>query len=155
MSRAPSSGGGPAQPDETDWKIIEILQSGYESNNTIARRLELSEGTIRQRIKRLKEAGILTVRALIDPNLLENQQLALIGVNVAESRLLEAKAEEISRIDGVLAVSIASGRYDLLVEVLVDSNHGLVRFLTERLSAVEGISKTESFLLLKSFGKHI
>lgn len=144
-----------AQPDETDWKIIEILQAGYESNNTIARRLNLSEGTIRQRIKRLKELGILTVRALIDPNLLENRQLALVAVNVAESRLLEAKAEEISGIEGVLAVSIASGRYDLLVEVLVDSNHGLVHFLTEHLSAVEGISKTESFLLLKSFGKYV
>lgn len=144
-----------AQPDEVDWKIIEILTCGYESNNTIARRLKLSEGTIRQRVKRLKQLGILTVRALVDPNLLENRQLALVAVNVAESRLLEAKAEEISKIEGVLSVSIASGRYDLLVEVLVDSNHGLVHFLTEHLSAVEGISKTESFLLLRSFGKYI
>ncbi len=143
------------QPDEIDWKIIEILACGYESNNTIARRLDLSEGTIRQRIKRLKELGILTVKALIDPNLLENRQLALVAVNVAESRLLEEKAEEVSRLEGVISVSIASGRYDLLVEVLVNSNHGLVQFLTERLSTVEGITKTESFLLLKSYGKYV
>jgi Lrp/AsnC family transcriptional regulator for asnA, asnC and gidA len=145
----------PAQPDEVDWKIIEILAGGYQSNNTIARDLKLSEGTIRQRIKRLKELGILKVKALIDPNLLEKRQLALVMVNVAETRLLEAKAEEISHIDGVISVSIASGRYDLFVEVLVDSNHGLVRFLTEKLSAVEGITKTESFLLLKSYGKYV
>ena len=145
----------PAQPDEIDWKIIEILACGYQSNNTIARDLRLSEGTIRQRIKRLKELGILKVKALIDPNLLDKRQLALVTVNVAETRLLEAKAEEISRIDGVISVSIASGRYDLIVEVLVDSNHGLVRFLTEKLSAVAGIAKTESFLLLKSYGKYV
>lgn len=145
----------PLQPDETDWRIIEILAGGYESNNTIARRLNLSEGTIRQRIKRLKELGIITVKALIDPNRLENRQVALVAVNVAETRLLEAKAEEISQIDGVISVSILSGRYDLLIEVMVDSNHGLVRFLTEKLSMVEGIAKTESFLLLKSFGKYV
>lgn len=145
----------PAQPDETDWKIIEILAAGYQPNNTIARDLELSEGTIRQRIKRLKELGILHVKALIDPNLLEQRQLALVTVNVAETRLLESKAEEISRIEGVISVSISSGRYDLIVEVLVDSNHGLVRFLTEKLSSVEGITKTESFLLLKSYGKYV
>jgi Lrp/AsnC family transcriptional regulator for asnA, asnC and gidA len=143
------------QPDEIDWKIIEILACGYQSNNTIARDLKLSEGTIRQRIKRLKELGILTVKALIDPNLIEKRQLALVTVNVAETRLLEAKAKEISGIDGVVSVSIVSGRYDLIVEVLVDSNHGLVRFLTEKLSIVEGITKTESFLLLKSYGKYV
>ena len=145
----------PAQPDEIDWKIIEILAAGYQPNNTIARDLELSEGTIRQRIKRLKELGILHVKALIDPNLLEQRQLALVTVNVAETRLLEAKAEEVSRIEGVVSVSISSGRYDLIVEVLVDSNHGLVRFLTEKLSSVEGITKAESFLLLKSYGKYV
>ena len=145
----------PAQPDEIDWKIIEILAAGYQPNNTIARDLELSEGTIRQRIKRLKELGILHVKALIDPNLLEQRQLALVTVNVAETRLLESKAEEISKIEGVISVSISSGRYDLIVEVLVDSNHGLVRFLTEKLSSVEGITKTESFLLLKSYGKYV
>jgi Lrp/AsnC family transcriptional regulator for asnA, asnC and gidA len=55
----------------------------------------------------------------------------------------------------VLSVSIASGRYDLIAEVLVDSNRGLVRFLTEELSAVEGVISSESFLMLKSYNKFV
>ncbi len=107
------------QPDETDWKIIEILQQGWVPNNTIARVLNISEGTVRSRLKKLKDAGILTVRALINPDVLANKQLVLVALTVAESRLLERKAEEVSRLPNVLSVSITSGRYDLIAEVLV------------------------------------
>jgi len=143
------------QPDQTDWKIISILKESYVPNNTIARRLGISEGTVRTRLKRLKEAGILQIRALINPDVLENQQLVIVAIRVAESKLLERKAEELSRLPNVLSVSIASGRYDLITEVLLDSNRGLVRFLTEELSTIEGILASESFIMLKSWRKFV
>ena len=42
-----------------------------------------------------------------------------------------------------------------MLEVLVDSNRGLVRFLTETLSTIDGISTTESFVTLKSYKKYV
>lgn len=143
------------QPDATDWKIIEILRKGAVPNNAIASQLGISEGTVRGRLKKLREAGILQVRALINPEVLENKQLALVALRVTESRLLDRKAEEVSKLRDVLSVSITSGRYDLIAEVLVDSNRGLVRFLTEQLSAVEGVLSSESFLMLKSYAKYV
>jgi Lrp/AsnC family transcriptional regulator, regulator for asnA, asnC and gidA len=143
------------QPDETDWKIINILKEGYVPNNTIARELGISEGTVRARLKKLKESGILQVRALINPDVLENKQLVLVAIRVAESKLLDLKAEELSRLPNVLSVSIASGRFDLVAEVLLDSNRGLVKFLTEELSMVEGILASESFIMLKNYGKYV
>jgi Lrp/AsnC family transcriptional regulator for asnA, asnC and gidA len=143
------------QPDQTDWKIIDLVRTGVVSNSAIADRLGLSEGTVRQRIKRMKESGVLAFRGLIDPDVLANRQLTLIGANVMESRLLDDKAREISELPNVLSVSIASGRFDLIIEVLVDSNHGLVDFLINEISSIEGISKTESFLLLKTYSKFV
>ena len=143
------------QPDATDWKIIQILRQGLQPNNKIADILGVSEGMIRRRIQNLKEAGILELKAMINPEVLENQQLAVIGVNVTESRLLDTKANEIAKLENVLSVSIVSGRYDLLVELLVDSNKGLVTFLTKSLSTIKGISNTESFLLLKKYNKRV
>jgi len=143
------------QPDDTDWKIISILKRADVPNNTIARKLGVSEGTVRARLKRLKEAGILQVRALINPDVLENKQLVIVAVRVAESKLLERKAEELARLENVLSVSIASGRYDLIAEVLLDSNRGLVHFLTEELSTIEGILASESFIMLKSYNKFV
>lgn len=141
--------------DETDQAIVRRLRQENATNIDLARELGVSEGTVRQRLKRLKDTGVLKVAAGIDPDALENQQAALVAVNVSRASLLESKAGEIADLSHVLAVSIVSGRYDLMAEVLVDSNHGLVDFLTGELAGVEDVSATESFLLLKSYGKYV
>lgn len=141
--------------DELDWSIVNELRKGDMTNNALAELLGISEGTVRQRLKRLKDSGVLRVRALINPDVLARQQMASIAIMIAESRLLDQKAREIAKLDNVLSVSIMSGQYDLMAEVLVDSNRGLVKFLTETLPAVEGIVKTESFLMLKSYNKFV
>ena len=143
------------QPDKTDWQIINLLSEKYLPNITVARKMGLSEGTIRQRIKKMQTAGILKIKALRDTNVLENQQLAIVAVNIAQANHLDKKAKEISQLEEVLSVSIVSGRYDLLIEVLVDSNKGLVKFLTESLSNIKGISTTETFLTLKSYHRWV
>ena len=143
------------QLDNTDWSIIELLSEQYLSNNEIARRLDISEGTIRRRIKALQDEGIMRIKAQLDPNVLEERQIAIVTANVTEANLLDKKAREISRLNGVVSVSILAGQFDLLIEILVDSNHGLMQFLINELSTVEGLSKTETFVILKSYGKYI
>ena len=143
------------QPDETDWKIINTLSKEHQPNNRIARQLGLSEATIRRRIKNLQNADIIKIRALLNPEILENRQLALVAANIEKSKFLKQKAQEIAKLDNVNSVSIISGRYDLMIEVMVESNKGLVNFVTEKLSTVEGISKTETFVVMKSIDKFI
>lgn len=143
------------QPDDVDRQIIHRLRQGNLTNTALSRELGMSEGAIRQRLARLKQSGALTVAARIDPDILAGQQLALVALNVQKVALLETKAREVSQLDRVLSVSIVSGRYDLLAEVLVDSNSGLVEFLTHELSKVGGLTHSESFLLLKNYGKYV
>ena len=68
---------------------------------------------------------------------------------------LEARARAVRALPEVRSVSIVTGRYDLLVEITVDSNQGLIRFLSESLAEVPGITSSETFLLLKTFGKWV
>ena len=143
------------QPDDFDWKLIGILRNGYLSNSEVAKELGVSEGMIRQRLKKLKESDILRVRGEINPEVLEQQQLAIVAINVNESKHLDQKAQEISAVENVLHVMIVSGQFDILAHVLVDSNKGLVKFLTEKLSAVEGIVATQSFIILKSINLYV
>ena len=141
--------------DELDSKIVARLRVENINNSALAEELDLSEGTVRQRIKKLKESGVLKIRAVINPDSLVRQQLAMVAVNITESKLLDTKAEEIAALENVLSVSITSGHYDLMAEVLVDSNHGLVEFLTVSLAGVSGIAKTESFLMLRNYNKYV
>ena len=143
------------QPDTLDWKIINILSQKDIPNSTVAKKLGVTEGTIRQRLKRLQNGGVLKIRALRNPSILENQQLAIVAATLMEAKYLDKKAREISELENVLSVSIVSGQYDFLIEVLVESNSGLVSFLTEKLSTVGGISKTETFVILKSYEKWV
>jgi Lrp/AsnC family transcriptional regulator for asnA, asnC and gidA len=143
------------KPDELDLKIIDILKEEDQSNNAVARKLGISEGTVRQRLKRLKEADILRIRAQINPEVLSNRQLAMVGISIQESCYLKERVEEIATLPDVLSASITSGRYDIMAEVLTDSNHGLVEFLTNQLSRVKGIRATETFVILKSLKKYV
>lgn len=143
------------RPDERDWQIISLLRGGVISNSAIAKELGVSEGMIRQRIKRMKDQGVLSLRGLINPEILQDRQVVWLGINVAATRQLEEKAEELSQLPNVLSVSIVAGRYDLVVELLLDSHRGLVSFLTEQLASVEGIVSTESFVTLRNYSKFV
>lgn len=142
--------------DALDRGIVEALRAdGRTNNSVIAAQLGVAEGTVRQRMRKLTEAGVVKVSALVNPEIISEHQLCMIGMKVGESQRLEATAEEVSRLPEVRSVAIVTGRYDLLVEVLVDSNHGLIRFLSESLAKVSGIRSSETFLLLKTYDKWI
>ncbi len=143
------------EPDDIDWKIIDCLRKEYKNNNAIARDLGVSEGMIRQRLKRLKSAGIIKITGLINPDALDNKMLALVAASLSDGSKLNSTAKKISAMDEVLSVSVSTGRYDIMIEVLVESNKGLVKFLTETLSQVEGVRDTETFVMLKSYGKYV
>lgn len=142
--------------DELDRGIVQALRDdGRTNNSVIAAKLGVAEGTVRQRMRKLTDAGVVKVSALVNPEIISEHQLCMIGMKIAESKRLEACAEEVTRLPEVRSVAIVTGRYDLLVEVLVASNHGLIRFLSESLAQVPGIESSETFLLLKTYDKWI
>ena len=143
------------RPDERDWQIIELLRAGTISSSAVASSLGVSEGMIRQRIKRMRDSGVLSLRGLINPDILPDRQIVLLGAKVAATRQLVQKAEEVAALPDVLSVSIVSGRFDLFIELLLDSHRGLVQFLAEQLSKVDGIQSTESFVTLKTYSKFV
>ncbi|NMA21178.1 MAG: AsnC family transcriptional regulator [Lentisphaerae bacterium] len=102
--------------DRTDKKIIACLvEDGRKSNNEIARMLNISEGTVRNRIRHLTESGMLKIVGMTAPEALPDHELVLIGVKVAVSKDLTEIAEKISRLPEVQAASIVTGRYDIMV----------------------------------------
>jgi Lrp/AsnC family transcriptional regulator, regulator for asnA, asnC and gidA len=132
-----------------DKRIIEHLQQdGRRPFTQIAADLGVSEAAVRARTNRLVERGILQVVGVTDPLKLGFQQQAMIGVRCERDRLLQV-AEAVSAFAEVDYVVITAGTFDLLIEVVCENNEALLRFLTERLRAVDGVRETETFVYLR------
>jgi Lrp/AsnC family transcriptional regulator for asnA, asnC and gidA len=141
--------------DDLDRKIILELQKNARClYKDIAVKFNTSKSTISNRVNRLIDAGILKLEARVDPFQIENKVAAVIGVNI-EGRGHLAVIEEIEKIPGVTSVWIATGKYDLFVEVMADSITDLTEFiLIEGLDKLQNIKFTESFILLHSNTKY-
>ncbi|HET9914308.1 MAG TPA: Lrp/AsnC family transcriptional regulator [Anaerolineales bacterium] len=139
----------PPALDDTDLRIIEALRKdGRVAFAQIAEQLGVSPGMIRQRYNRLVEEGFLKVVAITNPLRMGYRTMAMIGIRAEGSRLLEV-AEKISKLDEVIYMIISSGRFDIFAEVVCRDHEDLLRFITEKLSTIEGVRESESFMHLK------
>jgi Lrp/AsnC family transcriptional regulator for asnA, asnC and gidA len=136
--------------DDTNINIIRELKQGKKSFKKIADKLSITENTVRSRVNRLQEEGVLEICGLVDPATLPGHRTVIIGIKLSEMNLVE-KGKEISKLKGVISVSVVTGRYDLLILVLFKKGFGLLEFYTEEISKVDGISSVETFVVYKSY----
>ena len=135
--------------DEVDRYLIEALRKdGREPFAQIAERLAVSPGMIRQRYNRLVEQGYLKVVAITNPVQHGLKTMAMIGIRTDGNRMLEV-ADRIARLEEVVYLVVASGRFDILAEVFCRDHEHLLRFLTESLYGIEGVRETETFMHLR------
>jgi Lrp/AsnC family transcriptional regulator for asnA, asnC and gidA len=138
-----------ANLDETDLNIIEALRKdGRAAFAQIAEQLGVSPGMIRQRYTRLVEQGFLKIVSVTNPLRMGYKTMAMIGIRVDGSKLLDV-AEKISKLDEVIYLVISSGRFDIFAEVVCRDHEDLLRFITAKLSTIDGVRESESFMHLK------
>lgn len=136
--------------DETNLAIIRNLKDGRVPFKKIADELDVSEGTIRTRVRKLTDEGVLEITGLVDPESMPDMSVVLVGVKVKDMDLVK-KGEEFSKLRGVTSVCVVTGRYDLLVTVLLNKDFNMLKFYTEEVSNIENVSSVESFVVYKSF----
>ena len=136
--------------DQTNIDIIRELKQGKKSFKKIADKLTITENTVRSRVNKLQEEDVLEICGLVDPATLPGHRVVIIGIKLSEMDLVE-KGEEISKLKGVISVSVVTGRYDLLVLVLFKKGFGLLEFYTEEIAQIKGIRSVETFVIYKSY----
>jgi len=134
--------------DDLDRNIITILEhNGRASNARIARTVRVSEGTIRRRLKRLINDGIINVTAVPDPQKLGYQSEALIGVQVDPDKVNEV-GDSLSRLENTRWVAITTGSFDVFTWVTLPNAEELGLFLREKVGIIPGVRRTETFVSL-------
>ena len=136
--------------DATNIAIINQLKNGRVPYKQIAEKLSLAEGTVRSRIKKLIDEGVLSISGLVNPEALPDEQVVMVGVQVKDMDLVK-KGEEFSKLKGVISVCVVTGRFDLIVTVMLNNEFGLLEFFTEEVATIDNVRSVETFVVYKSF----
>ena len=140
--------------DSTHIAIMRLLREGRKSFKEIADALSVTENTVRARVNQLVQAGVLNVTGLVDPERLPGHRLVLVGIKLNTMNLVK-KGEEFSRLRGVVSVAVVTGRYDLVLTVLLTDEFGLLEFYTEEVDRVEEVSSAETFVVYQGYSARV
>jgi DNA-binding Lrp family transcriptional regulator len=122
--------------DELDCALIEQLSvAGHESNREIARRLEVSDATVRSRIRRLEDGGLMRLVAGVDPVAAGERRLfAMVFVSLDDESAIAALMPRATVVTGVTTIGAA----DLVLQIGGRSVHEVSGFVAE-LASVAGV----------------
>ena len=136
--------------DQTVIDLIKHLRDGKKSPKKIADDLGLSENTVRSRVNQLKQEGILEIAGVVSPETLPGHRVVMVGVKLSTMSLVK-KGEEFSRLKGVVSVSVVTGRFDLILVVMLKEGFGLLEFYTEEVAELQDVQSVETFVVYKSY----
>ena len=136
--------------DKNNLAIIKHLRNGRKSYKKIAQNLNLSENTVRTRVQRLIDEGVLEISGVVNPESIDGHRIVMVGVKLQSMDLVN-KGKEFSKLRGVVSVSVVTGRFDLILIVFLKPGFGLLEFYTEEVSKIKAVRSVETFVVYKSY----
>ena len=138
------------QIDELDLQLIELLsRDARVSNRKVASELGVTEGTVRGRIKRLQQDGLIAFTAITSFGMAKNSRLAFISIQADVDRVREI-AHEISGLPMINAVMITMGQFNILAMCLFDDLEALVTVASDQILAIPGVHHVETSIAVRT-----
>jgi len=138
--------------DTLDNGIIRLLtENGRMPIGDMAKELNVTSPTIRNRIKDLEKNGMFKVSGLIDPSKHKEMITALVAMSVQSHGKLDEILDKISHLPNVTWAGVITGRYDIMAEVVcAEGKDELYEFTTETILKMGNVIRSETFILMKS-----
>jgi|YelNatPaOPRAMG01_1025707.scaffolds.fasta_scaffold00026_34 Lrp/AsnC family transcriptional regulator for asnA, asnC and gidA len=139
-----------AEIDEIDQKILKLLEEDARLPFLeIAKKLKLSESTVRKRVQALKEKGVIkrfTVE--IDPTRIGLNTVAIVGIDVDPPKLLEV-AQKLCEFKEIRCVATSTGDHMIMTEIWTKDGRELTRLISEKIGPIEGVKKICPAIILE------
>ena len=139
--------------DAADLRILRIFQQdGRITNQELARQAGLSPASCFDRVKRLRERGIiLGYTALLDPHQLGSALMIFVEVLLDRTTddVFSAFAEHVRKVPQVLECHMVAGGFDYLLKVRVADMTAYRAFLGNILAAMPGVRETRTYAVLE------
>jgi len=128
-------------------RIVEFLQEdGRATFSSIAGKLGVSESTVRSRVARMREQNMIHFITVTNPLALGHSSWAMLGISVGQDSSATEVAEYFRELDEVVYAMRIAGRFDLLVEVVVDTPISLRDFLDKHCYESRLVSSVEPMM---------
>lgn len=138
------------QLDDLDRRLIELLaQDARVSNRKIAEQLDVTEGTVRGRIRRLQQERQIAFTAITSLGLEQMRRLAFVGIQAEGARVREIAAQ-IAEFDDVHGVLIGMGRFDIRAICLFGELDALHDLAANRILAIPGVRHVETSIAVRT-----
>jgi Lrp/AsnC family leucine-responsive transcriptional regulator len=139
--------------DEMDQAILRELQAdGRMTNQDLAQRVGLSPAGCLERVRRLRERGVIRRYMIeVDPNAVDLSLLIFVEVRLhstVEAGLAEFK-EIVRNIPAILECHMVAGGFDYLIKARVKDMNAYRAFLGDQLSKLPGVRETRTYAVLE------
>lgn len=144
--------GGMSGLDAIDLKLLKLLQLNDQSSlGELGRGVGLAPSSVKERIKRLTERGVIKgFHATVTPEAVGLDLLAFIFVGWGDPEAEEPFLKRVRREPAVLECHHVTGAWNYLMKVRLKNTGQLERFLADVVKTIPGIRRTETLIVLSS-----
>lgn len=115
----------------------------------IARKVGISGAAIHQRLRKLEKSGLITgSKVIIDPKVLGYTTMAFVGIYLDRAMSNPKAVKQLEDIPEVIECHYTTGNWSVFIKILCKNNEHLMQLLNTKVQAIEGVSRTETFISL-------
>mgnify|MGYP001272270889 CR=1 FL=1 len=136
--------------DSIDRKIINLLRINAKIPIAeLSVKIGISGAAIHKRIKKLESKKIFSGSQInIDPKSVGFTTLAFIGIYLEKAVDVNFAIKKLNEIDEITECHYTTGDWSILIKIFCKNNEHLMKLLNEKIQAIKGISRTETYISL-------
>jgi Lrp/AsnC family transcriptional regulator, regulator for asnA, asnC and gidA len=134
--------------DKYDADILQELEKDCrKAYSEIAKKLQISNTMVHQRISRLKQEGVLKKMSIeIDERKLGYEWSAFTGLMLKEDSNSNNIIEALKKIPEVTECFYITGKYALYIRIVAKNSNHMRELIYEKIDLIPGILRTESLI---------
>ena len=136
--------------DGIDKEILrDLMDDARKPILQIANRIGISGAAIHQRLRKLEQSGVISgSKFTVNNKILGYSTMAFVGIYLEKAAKNPDAVKELRKIPEVLECHYTTGDWSILIKIICRDNEHLMQLLNTKIQAIEGVSRTETFISL-------
>ncbi len=136
--------------DGIDKEILrELMADARKPVLQIASKIGISGAAIHQRLRKLEHSEVISgSKFTVNHKVLGYSTMAFVGVYLDKAARNPEAVKELKKIPEVLECHYTTGNWSILIKIICRDNQHLMQLLNTKIQAIEGVSRTETFISL-------